>query len=144
MIDHERKSIDYYDISVSSKKVKKAQVFNLSMDSLLKSSDSLISYEGLKDGRKMFSMKSSSGPIKQTDLFVDPQTNFITKTIYYYADSTEDYELGVYCVVIFYKNISTSKILDDSFLFNKYVKQQGKSFVGLNTLKNYKVNYYKY
>lgn len=139
VVNHDQKMIECYPYDFSKKqKALKMDMTSL-MDSAAFQSDTMLTYNGIREGRKHFTARTPGQMITQTDIYVDPSNNLISKVIYSYGESTEDYELGVSTVVVYYKNIHLSDVNMNKYDPDKYVSKKGDIFTGLGNYKGFKV-----
>lgn len=138
IVNNEQKSMKYYEYKLDKKKSGDPQA---NIDSLIMSSDSIV-FRGIKNGEKHFTCFSKQGYVKQTELYVDSQTNLVKRMLYYYVSSTEEYEIDVDRVEIFYKNIETKVVDEKFFTFTKYFKKEKLNYFSTGKYQGYKMNYY--
>lgn len=138
IVDAEAKSLTYYEYKLSKGKAPQQPQFL--MDSLLAQGDSIVLHP-VKNGVKQFTSYSKNGFIKQTELYVDTKTNMVSHILYYYVESTEDYEMQADRVEIFYKNVQTTGVDPSFFSFDKYFKNVKSSYVPTARYQGYKVKY---
>lgn len=139
VINHDQKTIECYPYDFAKKQKALKMDMTNPVDSATIKSDTSFVYYGLNDGRKHFSYKSPGQAIIQTDIYVNPTNNLISKVIYTYGESTEDYELGVSTVVIYYKNVMIKNIPGKSFAPERYVSKKGTDFIASSNYKGFKV-----
>lgn len=138
LADHAKKELEYYQFK-RSKPLLKEKEFEANIDTLMNFSDSIVQRRNTKEGQLHFSLYSEGGMIALTELYVDAQTHFISRIIYYYGPSTEDYQIEVNRVDVFYKNIKTSGVKEEFFKVDKYVRRQGGKTLAAERFKGYQV-----
>lgn len=139
IVDRSRKILDYYEYKTGKPEMNEG--YNVNIDSLLSGTDSII-IRPMQNGLKQFTCFSKNGYVRQTEIFVDAQTNFINRILYYYVASTEDFKIEFDRVEIFYQNIQT-KVIDQSyFSFEKYFKRTKSTLTPVGDYRGYKINYH--
>lgn len=139
LVNNQTRSMKYYEYKLNKQSNTGNPKENI--DSLLFSSDSIVIRNPI-NGEKHFTCFSNQGYVKQTEIYVDEKTNLVTRLLYYYSSSTDEYEIEVDRVEIFYKNINT-KIVDESFFtFSKYFKNVKSNYFAIGKYQGYKMNYY--
>jgi hypothetical protein len=139
MINNNKKSINIYEKGSQSLKPSEMLV---DVDSLLRKTDSVVMMPTL-NGTKHFICYSKKSLIQQTDIYVDADNHFISKILFTYAPSTKEYTLDINRVEVFYKNITTKAIPEESFSFGKFIKREKSSYVAVGKYQRYKINLYK-
>lgn len=139
IVDRERKTLDYYEYKME--KSGSPTEFDVNIDSLMTNSDSIL-IRPSSNGFKHFTCFSKNGYIRQTELYVDPQSNFIKRILYYYVDSNEDIEIEVDRVEILYKNIQTSNVDQQYFNFGRYFKRVGSTLYPVEDYSKYELTYH--
>ena len=140
MIDNQTKEINYYEYKLNKEKT--PENFQVNIDSLIQNTDSIIMHPE-KDGLKHFTCFSKRGYIKQTEIYADNKSYFVKHILYYYVPSTEDYDIDVDRVEIFYKNIKTESINESFFSSDKYFKNIKSKLIPVGKYQGYKINYSK-
>lgn len=137
--DRERKTLDYYEYE--TKKPEISEGYEVNIDSLIPATDSVV-MRPLADGLKHFTCFSKEGYVRQTEIYVDARTHFIRRILYYYIDSTEDFELEFDRIEIRYRNIETKPVGQSFFSFDKYFKRTKSTFVPVGEYREFQMNYY--
>jgi hypothetical protein len=144
IIDNGKKEITYFDGSGYNFKGM-SQPTLPPIDSLLKRNDSVVFKEN-ENGENHFIFFNKQGATIRTDVYVNRQTHFVSKIVYYYAASDKKSNYDMYKVEITYLNIKIDKIDNSFFSESKYVSyKKGKPVVQaaydkykLNITKKYK------
>jgi hypothetical protein len=138
IVDNESKSMTYYEYKIASKKA--PQAMDVNMDSLLLSGDSVYMHPA-KDGIKHFTTYSKTSYVTQTEIYVDATTNLVVHLLYYYAASTDEYDIDVDRVEVFYKNIKTQVVDEHFFSFIHYFKIVKANYIPVGKYQGYKMKY---
>ncbi len=139
IVDRERKTLDYYEYKIDKQLMTNA--YQVNIDSILTYSDSIV-IRPSENGLKHFSCFSKNGYIRQTEFYVDTKSNFVKRILYYYVESSEDYEIEVDRVEIFYKNIKTSNVDQQHFNFDKYFRKSGSTLSAIGAYSKYELNFH--
>jgi len=144
-IDHETKTMDIFEYKMPQQNKEFLKGIDKYAQDALLSFDSSIVYKGISDGKKHFVILTPGEDIVQSDLYVDPATNLFTKIVYYYNTAkSEDFEMGVNRIIIYYKNISLAKPSEDWFSFKKYISRNETGIKVMPSFKGYKINYHDF
>ena len=139
LVNNQSKIISYYDYKIKQQKI--PDNFQVNIDSLLLNTDSVVMRPD-KNGDKHFTAFSKTGYIKQTEIYTDSKTHLVKHLLYYYVPSTEEYEIDVDRVEVFYKNIKTQFDEEQLFTFDRYFKNNKSRFIPVGKYQGYKMNYY--
>jgi len=93
--------------------------------------------------KKHFSISNPGQIITRTDIFVNPTNSTISRIVYGYGESTDDYDLGVSTVVIYYKNTQLENVTSDNLKMEKFVSKKGDEYVASVYYKGFKVILHK-
>lgn len=137
MVNNENKTMKYYNYKMA--KQKDAKEFEIDFESLFSKSDSVVVHPPV-GGEKHFTFFSKNGYIRQTEFYVNASTNLVSHILYYYAPSTEEYEIEVDRVEVFYKNSKTANVDESHFTFDKYLKVSKSAVKPVGKYLNYRVN----
>ena len=82
-----------------------------------------VTYMGEANGIKKYAIDNEKGFIERTEVFLDMQSKFVSKIIFYYKKSKEDdlVKNGYYQVVIDYQVKSLEKPMNTWFDLSKYI-----------------------
>lgn len=140
MINTGARQIDYYEYSTKNMSSNALNLdFKSLMDSLASRPDSNFIYEGVKEGLRRFSRKTPDETIRQTDFYIDPKTNLMTRVVYYYAEGYDDAEVPFTTVIINYKNTHLTATPQQFFALDKFIQKNGAGYVGTANYKGFKV-----
>ncbi len=137
VVDRERKTLDYYEYERSKQEI--PEDYQVNIDSLVTGSDSVV-IRPLQNGLKHFTCFSTTGYVRQTEIYADAQTHLIRRILYYYIESNEDFEMEFDRVEIFYKNIQTNPIDPVFFSFDKYFKKTKSTITPVGDYRGYQMN----
>jgi len=140
IIDHEERSITYLDDDKAKKKRNRSSVQLPNIDSMMRGGDSLV-YRGVKQGLRHFTFYSKRSYITQTELYVDEQTKFIRKVIYFYAQNTNNEAYDVYKIELDYDTTNTQRPADTYFDEEKFVSYQKGRPVVNTAYKSYRLKH---
>ncbi len=136
IIDHEKKTIIYLE---ASNKFQMQKSVIPDIDSLLALDDSVI-YRGVKSGLKSFSFFSPRSQIYRTDLYVDANTQFIKRIIYYYPEANYEDNYDIDHIIIDYKNINLKQRDNSFFSENLFVTTVKGKLTLTDKYKKYNLN----
>lgn len=139
LVDRQRKTLDYYEYETHRPEL--PGNYQVNIDSMMTGADSVV-LRPAQNGLKHFTCFSGNGYVRQTEIYADAQTGFIKRILYYYIDSTDDFEMEFDRVEVVYKNIQTGPIGSGFFNLNKYVKKTGSTLTGIGIYRNYQINYH--
>lgn len=107
------------------------------LDKLI-TTDSVVERETKNDERH-FTAYSKTGFIKQTELYVDTKTWFVKRVLYQYFPPTEEYQMEMDRVEIFYRNIQIAPTEEAFFSFDKYFKSSKNKLTPVGKYQGYKI-----
>jgi hypothetical protein len=138
VLDHGDKTITWYDMEKQKKNKDKGQELP-NMDSL-SGSDSIV-FKGVENKQRHFMLYSRSAyaAIHLTEVFINEETHFVERIIYYYQNNSDDEAYDMYKVVIDYTNISTQKPSDSFFSERRYLTYSKGEPVLTAAYANYKL-----
>lgn len=136
IIDNNNKSITIYDIDAKVK-----SEMDINFDSLALFADS-ISFDRSSNGQKHFVFYTTKGYVNKTEIFADPSNNFVTKILYHYVSSNQEFEIGFDRVEVNYKNIKTNEITKSFFLFENYINKEKSTIKPVGKYRSYNVKYF--
>ena len=132
--------MDYYEYEINKAEVPEG--YEIDIEALISGTDSIV-MRPTANGLKHFTCLSKTGYVRQTEIYADVQTNFIKRILYFYIDSTEDFEIEFDRVEILYKNIQTSAVDQSFFSFGKYFKRTESAFVPVGEYRGFQINYHR-
>lgn len=106
------------------------------IDTALRKSDT-VDFLGIKDGQKQYMIRTHSSIIQATALFIDVNTNLISKIVYYYNKDVMKKNNKV--VVEFSNTVYTAPLPVSIFSELQYMKKVGNSFVAADNYKGFEV-----
>jgi|GEM_PF-3490752 len=139
LVNNREKTMRYY--MNKTEKQKWSEGMALNMDSVFSVTDSIV-LRPATAGTKHLTIFSKAGYIRQTELYIDAKSNLITHILYYYVPSTDDYEIEVDRVEVFYKNVSTQYVDESYFDFNRYFKLSKTVMTPVGKYQKYKTDLY--
>lgn len=140
IVDRAKKTLAYYEYKTGMPELSDGNQVNI--DSIITGTDSIV-MRPVQNGLKHFTCFSKHGYVRQTEIYVDAQSNFIKRILYYYIESNNDFEIEFDRVEIFYKNIQTKAIDQGFFSFDKYFKKTRSTITPVGDYRNYRMNDYR-
>jgi hypothetical protein len=137
MIDHNGKRVSLFpDHSM----ITNIPVMDKEMDSLLKSSDSVV-YVGKKDGGIQYTCHGKSEDlIQKYNITLDAKDYHVVKIEYFYNQKNKDFEIEQYKQIVTYTSVSTQKLTDvEKFKMDSHVSVKEGEYVLNGKYKGYKL-----
>ena len=135
MVYGDEKQIVYTE-SNQKKEIEKRVMDPADINKLLEKNDS-VSYKGESNGVKHYTVHSSKGMIRTSDIYIDTSTGFLKKVIYRYDPKAAS---QVEKIEIEYSRFDTSpQFGNNDFSEKKFVTRSGKELKGYGSYAGYNI-----